>query len=183
MRIHSPVNFVPTHIPHKNGSKNIDGFYLVVVDLDETVGMMSSVLRITDDRGRGVEITLSLDQTELVITDVFEAVSRPQPRTEEVRRFPARPTNVGARGIFRETHVVADLAWDPSGTFMVVTKPGYAVEMNARGNLVCPKCGRRHQLGNALRVERPCLCGQTLPALAIPFVIPPIIGTAPSTPL
>lgn len=178
MRLFVPCRILPTTVAHKvhrgPGRDFVDGYYFVVTDVNGVVAMMSAVIRITNNKGAGVELALPEADSPVrvrVLTD--DDGGRPNMRTIDDVEVPL--TTYMACDLRRDGGIrCATLSSDADGILNVVPDEGYAVEFAARGNLVCPKCHIRIQLGNARKHNGPCpRCERPLPELAIPFVIPP----------
>ncbi len=195
MRVHGPCRILPTTVPHKVGHMRqardgsiwaalehplgrwcarVDGHYFVATDIDDTAAMMSAAIRITNNNGAGIELTLpekSGPIRVLVLTD--DEGGRPNMRTIDDVEVPL--TTYMTCDLLRDGGIrCATLSSDADGILNVVPDEGYAVEFTARGNLVCPHCHVRIQLGQMRKHNGPCpRCEHPLPELAIPFVIPP----------
>lgn len=174
MRINGPAIIQPTQIVRFDGHGRSTDHYFLITNQDGLVAGMLTVVRLTDTEGNGAEITspVSGNGRELRIRQLVDEL-RPTNGAGQIQvtilPFSINQTLQIHGGNGRR---IGCLGAHNQSSLCLVPYRNFAIEMGARGNLVCPHCGRRHQLGLEREAPQPCPCGNKLPNLTIPFVIP-----------
>lgn len=163
--ISAPIQFRRTSVPHMVGRPKVqNGFYLVVTDLKMTYGMMSPVLRITNEhgRGRGAGLTVSQKPGEaFTVRPIGDDGARPTISNVASYAIPDDLSSVTS--VTGQTGTVGYLSQPTPGVFLLIPVEGFATDFTLRGRLVCHECGCRHDLGTAMFAAKLCRCGSTLP--------------------
>lgn len=174
MRCIRPVRLISTMIPHRNAANREDGYYLMAVTVDGDLGMMSSVLDVTNENGHGVELTVAT-QGDGAVFDVrvlVEQTSRPSNLHPSLYNYTIWETLSQPTSLTCRLGTCAILRQESPGVFCLQPEQRFSIDLSGLGNVVCVHCGRRTQLGRAIKTDQPCLCGAEFPELRIPLFLP-----------